>query len=534
MRCPNCKHDNSNLATRCANCGAILPTNPNPHDPGFEDPTFDNPNPHGMPWRQSVEPTQLDPSTRPGAGTDPRSIDPDDTVPQNTVQRGGTIERPQASGYDAQPTVSTKVKWGGLGRILRTVRRPLHAAGKRTSVFFERNQRLLGLGIAVLVVGALVLVWLGINSTLSAPAYANIESDMAALLPTYEYAGGTYGPDLQLPLSNTTVTNRSATKTPEGMEAGPGVGPAAYGVEAELTYDDGKIRVVRNVAATYVRDNDAWRMSGELTERGTSVFARAGIDENKVMANMGSILDAASSQNDVALSELYANGSFSVVGNVFKETTDRDTATDDVTIHCTQSGTFFGYEGNVTAHFAFESGTWKLRSCEADGRITTRTYTPLVGTWGGGLSTASTPVEGASCYGAQNQPLTVFIESVGDPSGGSGTVKGTITVLAHFHERLAHEAAGDPGDVLLESVDFTGTIDTSYDSKTDSDLNLRCTTSGSPEGLVDFVLSFGTSSDPSTVVAHVTSTHNYQDTIFFFIPHQTTATFMDTYLLGRT
>jgi hypothetical protein len=87
---------------------------------------------------------------------------------------------------------------------------------------------------------------------------------------------------------------------------------------------------------------------------------------------------------------------------------------------------------------------------------------------------------------------------------------------------------------LLESVDFTGTIDTSYDSKTDSDLNLRCTTSGSPEGLVDFVLSFGTSSDPSTVVAHVTSTHNYQDTIFFFIPHQTTATFMDTYLLGRT
>lgn len=530
MRCPNCKHDNSNLATRCANCGAILPTNPNPHDPGFEDPTFVSPHSHGMPWHQNARPTPLDPTSRPG--TSPQPTDPDDTMPQNTVQRGGTIERPHVS--DLQPTVSAKVKWRRLGRVLRAVRRPLHAAGARTSNFFDKNPRLVGFGIAVLVVGALAMVWLGINSTLSAPAYTTIESDMAALLPTYEYAGGTYGPDLQLPLSKTTVTDRSATKTPEGMEAGPGVGPAAYGVEAELTYDDGKIRVVRNVAATYVRDKDAWKLTGELTDRGTSVFARAGVDENKVMANMATILDSASSQNDVSLSELYAGGSFSVVGNVFKEAPDHDTATDDVTIHCSQGGTFFGYEGNVTASFAFESGAWKLRSSKADGNITTRTYSPLVGTWSGGLSAASTPMEGAVCYGAQNQPLTVFIESVGDPSTGSGTVKGTITVLAHYHERLAQESAGDSGDTLLEGVDFTGTIDASYDSKTDSDLNLRCATSGSPDGLVDFVLSFGTTSDPSAVVARVTSTHNYQDTIFFFIPHQTTATFTDTYQLGRT
>ena len=516
MRCPICKHDNSNLATRCANCGAALPVNP------------------GIDNTQDLDTI---PFARPDATTAPRPdaaipFNPDDTMPQHTTQRGGTVERPQVTNTGLQPTISTRGSRGIAG-LLRSLRRSFRTAGNRASGFAGRNQRLMGFGIAVLVVAVLGIAWLGISSTLSAPAYAAIESDVAALLPTYEYVGGAYGPDLQLPLSTTTVTSRTASKTPEGMEVAPGVGPGAYGVEAELTYDDGKIRVVRNVAATYVREGDAWKMAGELAERGTSVFARAGVDENKVMANVSAILEAASSPNDAPLTELYGGGSFSIVGNVFKEAPDHDTATDDVTIHCAQTSAFYGYEGNVIAHFAFESGAWKLRSSEADRNSTTRTYSPLVGTWSGGLSSTSAADQSASCYGAQDQPLTVFIESVGDPSGSATTVKGTVTVLAHYHERLLQESASTPGDALQEGIEFTGTIDTAYDKATGSDLNVRCTTSGSPEGLVEFVLSFGTADDPSAVVARVTSTHNYEEKILFFIPHQTTATFTDTYLLGR-
>ena len=516
MRCPICKHDNGYLATRCANCGATLPVDPGAYAQGTSDPSYTS---------------QATIHSSPMPNLEPTPIDPDATMPQSNVQRGGTVERPQVSDTGLQPTISN-TKTSGIRRALQSLRRSLHTSSVRTGAFFERNQRLVGLGIAVLVLGVLAAAWFGINSTLSAPAYTTIESDVAALLPTYDYVGGAYGPDLQLPLSSTTVTDRSATKTPEGMEVAPGVGPAAYGVEAELTYDDGRIRVVRNVGATYVREGDAWKMAGELTERGTSVTARAGVDENKVLGSMATILEAASSQNDVLLSDLYAGGSFSVVGNVFKETPQHDTATDDVTIRCRQDGMFYAYEGNVIAHFAFESGAWKLRSSEADGKSTTRIYDPLVGTWSGGFITTSTPVDGAACYGAQDKPLSVFIETVGDSMGGT-SVRGTITTLAHYHERLVRDAAETTGDTPLEGIDFTGTIDASYDKDTGSDLNLRCTTGGSPEGLVDFVLSFGTADDPSAVIARVTSTHNYEEKILFFIPHQTTATFTDTYALAR-
>lgn len=485
MRCPACGHDNSNLATRCATCGAILPT-------------------HIEAESTAPQPT-------------PVSADPD-----------GTAERPQPATAAPEPQVEQAPQFrevaGAAGKLVSSKRQQIGA-------FFSTHQRALGISLALLVVVVLGAVWLVVN-LFDAPAYTQIESDMAQVLSSYEYAGGTYGPDLEIPLSRVGVTERSSTKTPEGLEVSENVGPTAFSVDAEATFDDGKMRVVRNVNATYVRAGNEWQMAGDLADRGVSFTARAGVDEAKVLANIDAILAAASAESNTSLADVYADGEFSVVGNVFKEAADKDTATNDVTIHCAKESGFYAYEGNVIAHFAFESGTWALRSAEADANAASRTYTPLVGTWTGELVSTSSNGTG-DCYAAQEHNLQISIDSVGDASAGGGQVRGTVSVLAHRHARLDKAEYSTEGDEYLERVSFTGAMRTSRDEESGSNLSMVCTTAGDPNGEVEFTLTFGANDDPTAVIARVTSTYTYEETILMFIPHQTIAEFTDTYTLTR-
>ena len=488
MRCPTCGHVNNSLATRCAACGAIL---------------------------------------------DVVDISSDDTVPQVKPEpapvTGGTAEQPRPSVEAPVPAVEKAPELrdvaGMTGQFVANKRQKIGA-------FFSQHQRALGVGLAVVVVGVLGVVWLVIN-LFDAPAYSQIEADVAEMLGSYEYAGGTFGPDLDVPLSRVGVTERSSTRTPEGLEVSGDIGPTAFNVEAEATFDDGKIHAVRNVGALYVRSGSAWQMAGDLAEHGMSLTARAGVDEQKVLDNMDAILDAASETSNVSLADIYSDGSFSVVGNVFKEAAEKDTATNDVTIHCSKQSGFFAYEGNVIAHFAFESGTWALRNAEADSKATTRTYEPLVGTWVGELTSTSSNGTG-DCFGAQKHALEVSIDSVGDSSNGSGHVQGTVTVVAHHHDRLDKDQLSYKGDELLERVAFSGTIRAADEQGSESNLLVACTTTGSPEEKLEFTLSFGVKDDPSAVLARVISSHEYEETVFLFIPHQTTAEFTDMYELHKS
>ena len=503
MRCPSCGHNNSDQATRCSACGSILPS--------LEE--------------QSQAPA---PASTTANLLNSTAAQGDTTYLSPSASPGGTAEQPHPAIVEPEP-----MKPGdnpNLREVADTAGKFVSAKQHRIGAFFSAHQRALGIGLAACVIGVLGVVWLVLN-LVDAPTYTKIEEDIAARLPSFEYTGGTYGPDLQIPLSNVAVTDRAGTKTPEGMEAGEGVGSAAYGVEAEATYDNGVIRAVHDVGATYVRTDGSWGIVGELAERGTSFTARAGVDEQKVLNNVGTILEAASASGATSLADIYSDGSFSVVGNVFKEAADKNTATNDVTIHCQKDSGFYAYDGNVTAHFAFESGTWTLRSAEANAQASTRAFTPLVGTWGGELS--STTSNGATCYGAKEQPIQVTIDTVGDPSGGRGQVQGTISVLAHYHEKLEKQQDSSKGDTMLERVSFTGTIWAERDEGLGSNLTVECKTTGNAQGDVEFTLVFGTDEDPSAVLARVTSTHSYDEPILWLVPHQTTAKYVDTYTLSR-
>jgi hypothetical protein len=86
------------------------------------------------------------------------------------------------------------------------------------------HQKTVGLVMALLVAAVLGVVWLTM-SLLDAPTYTSIEKDIAALIPTYTYAGGTYGPDLEIPLSSIAVTSERARARPKAWMPPRASGP---------------------------------------------------------------------------------------------------------------------------------------------------------------------------------------------------------------------------------------------------------------------------------------------------------------------
>lgn len=511
MRCPACGHDNTNLATRCAACGYAL-TDDNAMYPG---PTSERAATESL-----LAPTLPNVPTDDGPAPSPNEVEqPANPVATSTTEESHTAPWVPKPATHEDPSLHQVA--GAAGRIAKAKRRQLGS-------FLIRHQRAVGIGLAILVVGILAVAWVTIN-VVNTPTLAQIEQDMAQLAPEYVYTGGIFGPDLTLSLSDVTVTDRSATQAPEGMEASDGVGSTAYGVEAQLTYDDGRVQVTRDVMATYVRGKNDWAIAGELSEKNLSSAARAGVDENKVLANMGVILTAANTTDSDSLSELYDGGDFQIVSNVFDAHEDGE-ATDDVTIHCSQRHGFCAYEGTIDAHFVFDSGTWVLGTATASEGAAARSYAPLVGTWVGELlSTSSTT--GGTCHGAQGNPLTITIDTVGED--GEGQVSGTISCVAHFHESLKKNKSKDAHDEALDSLAFAGTIDATNDDGSGTNIRIACTTAGTPDGSVELELCFGTSDDPNVVTATVTTTHEYEEPVLLFIPHQTSACFVDTYQLWR-
>ncbi|MDO4536906.1 MAG: hypothetical protein Q4B54_02010 [Coriobacteriales bacterium] len=476
----------------------------------------------------------------------PAPVD-DKAAPQPATTGDGAPDRAHMT-----PPVAPQLKRDPqLRDATGAVGHPAVSKRKRMGEFLTKHQRALGVGIALFVVAIMGAVWF-VTTLTNAPSHAQIADDVAARIPNFSYAGGTFGPDLEIPLSRTSVTSCTATQTPEGMEVSDGVGSAAYDVAAEVTYDDGRIRVVRNVSATYVRANEGWTLGGELTEQGTSFTPLSGVDESKVLTTMEPILNAAGSAGNEALSHIYAGGEFNVVGHDFQEGNDQNAAIDNVVVHCVSNADFYSYEGNVTARFAFESGEWHLQSAEADEGAGTRSYAPLLGTWSGTM--VSHTADAGSCFGARDQAFVLTINSLGETINNQATVEGTVSAVAHFHGMLISDKKTSAGDEYLKDAAFTGaiiveqrlegstlslegTVSTGSPAGSSAGSSRNSTTtnaSASRVGEVSFEVDFGTDDDPSAAVARVTTSYESEELVLMLIPRKTTTRFVDTYLLTRT
>lgn len=514
MRCPACGHSNNDLATRCSACGSPLSQDPKSTREPTEAPCENGAGPEVTPT------TEMTPPTIDLGNTAERVFGVDEPTEEHTAERE-PIRRDSPQPDEANQPKFREVK--------ATAGKYVSAKRSRLLSFLQKHQRALGVSIALTVIVAIGVIWL-LMSLSNGPAIGQIETDLAALLPTYSYSGGTYGPDLDIPISKVNVTRRESTQSPTDVSPAEGVGPGTYQVDAELLYDDGRIQATHNVSGTYVRSNDGWLLTGELNDRGTSLTPESGVDEAKVLEGIEPILSAASKEKE-SLNDIYQGGSYSISGNDFEPNSNKGAATNAVTIHCERKSDFFTYTGSVTANFAFESGTWQLTSAEADDSATSRTYDQLVGTWTGRM--VEHEADGGSCFGAREYPVSIVISSVGDSSQGSGQVQGTISCLGHYHERLNSDKSSTEGDTVVEDLAFRGIISAEYNKTTGSSLNIECSSSGEPRGKISFVLSFGTSDDPSAAIARVTTMHEYEERVLLVLPRQTTARFTDTYVLSR-
>lgn len=489
------------------------------HDAAEPEPAWDNPEWVEPDWEDSPSDERPEPAEQlDHASAQPGGLHESDrpsTEPKTFVE---LPELDQDVDALAQPGRRNKDEKKSPGKVRRAIR------------FLRRHDRAFGIGIGLVVVGVIAGFWYLFN-VVNTPSYDELEKDLSAAVPSYSYTCGRYGTDADIPLSHLSVTKREKNApASDAAEAGEAV--ASYAVEAEAVFENEAVRVTRSVSATCVQDGEEWAIQGDVAQGDPTIIPLAGVTDEKILGNTADILTKASEGKDFALADIYSEGEFSLTSSEFEVSPAEGNPKGTVVLHCAKSSSFFSYAGDVTAKFTFENGSWELASAEASEGAATRSYDTLVGTWTGYL-VQNIAGAGGSCYGAQSQPLSVTITTLGDATQGEGSVRGTISCVAHYHERLEEDVDADKDDEFVEGIEFAGTLQTDYSAVTDSSINIACTTAGGAHGTLEFVLSFGTSIDPSAAVASVTTTYDYNEQVIMFLSRQTTASFTDTYTLAR-
>lgn len=609
MRCPVCGHANSDLATRCAGCGAELPPAP------LEDatsPVVDETYvaqttvaPHHMktsvmetrdatggavPTSEPVSETPFSDVDETHVATSPvdnaAGDEPDDDF-GSELDYEDELDDEYLEDFDDEDEFDEDFEedydeldeggYEGSGEL----RRPRKPREHRVATFVTSHQKGLGIGLALVVIVVLGVTWLYF-SLAGAPAKTEIANDLSSHLPTYAYTGGTFGPDEEIALSNLTVTRLEPTSVPT-QTGSTGIGPSAYLCDAEATYEGESMRATRTVSATYVRTDDGWQMSGDLVTDSATLSPVAGVSTDKMLGSISELLLLAQESTGEDLSSIYAGGSFQVIGERFDDATKTTPATDSVTISCTQASTFYSYEGVLNARFAFEDGTWHLEAAGVEAGATSRNYAPLIGIWEGPAidHEASAKV----CYGAEEVPLSVVIESIGETVGDQTSVTGTIYGIVHAHGELDRQEMSDARDVHIEMVPFEGSLTSGYGSDLTleatvayeapqrpeeedetaedeeeseeggtSSTTIRRTTSATRpdpagestapmpktsnkgvDGTLDvtFICTFDSTDGTPSVICDLTSTYSYEEVVFLVVPRETQARFTDTYSLTR-
>lgn len=208
---------------------------------------------------------------------------------------------------------------------------------------------------------------------------------------------------------------------------------------------------VKTGSLAVIKYQGSWELIGSLSIDSSTVTAKAGVDADKVIEGMQSILYAVGSQDGNDYMSLYQNGSFEVTDENF----DADAQTDTLTVSCTKQGGYSNTEGTMTLVFAFKDGSWSLSSATASEDAAKTSYQTLVGTWTGAFYRQSSPSSG-KCYGAEDADVKVEITSVDDDSL---KVEGKYTVIAHNHDNASSDEDSNAGDTVLAEEEFTLTLE---------------------------------------------------------------------------
>jgi hypothetical protein len=339
------------------------------------------------------------------------------------------------------------------------------------------------------------------------------------MLPAPTYTAGDYGADdaLKLNLVEVASKQRSGTRSD------------ACDVHVTATFSNGHIESQANATLTYVREGDTWTCTAATTNDATH-RATTGVDEQRVLAAIDTLLQEANDPDDgrPSLSSLYGDANIQVTEDKLSD----DKQSENLTLHCTSTGAFVCYECDLTAHFKFvaASGAWELASVQASKGAKDLGFSPLVGTWAGTFR--SQEAKKGKCLASSKAGLTVTITSASTSEDGGATIQGALSGIAHLHPDLSEDSITADGDLQLDAVPFTGTLQTSSIEEQDG-IVFTCDTQDTVGGSVSLTLSFGSSTSPNSATATLVSKHMYQDTIAWIIPRQREACFTDSFTLEK-
>ena len=422
MYCPHCGAENVENAKFCYACGTPLtPVAAAPSAPGASE-TSQSMN-QGTAFEQSV--------------------------PASSQQPAGN-QAFQNVDYAAQYAAPTNVQ-------------PLPASssvGSKISAISTKQKAIIG-GVAAVVLVAVVAVVMFLNS---GPSNGTIEQIVRENVSTKDMSTGSMWSDgSDYSIKSVKVLSKQKGNM-QGVSSYQVMGvritdPYSARVEVVFANDDSEVTKQGNI--NLVKANGKWDTiyftGSELDTTGTKVTG--GVDEKKVIQNMGTILSTADANGySMSLSSLYDNGDFKIK----KSDLNSEKATDTVKISCKSSSTYSESKGTITAKFVYGGNGWELNS--------------------GKFKSQSSSEE---CFGGKANPVKVTITKVDD---GTGEVEGTFSGVAHNHKTPDNAEDSDAGDTVLTDVPFNMvfTFNSSWSYPSD---DYECPQDAN--GKVTFSLSFG-------------------------------------------
>lgn len=382
--------------------------------------------------------------------------------------------------------------------------------------------------VAMTVIGLLVVA---LVNAAAVPDEATIVADARAELSAPSYTGGTYGTDGILVMSSVDV--RSVVRTdaaPDGAAARFGASGYAT-AEIVVTFAGQGVSADQAATLSYALVDGTWERTGAAQTDSPAWHATAGVDQEKVTRNIGLLLQRADtaqgwdgSDGLPTLEELYAGIPASVTSEAF----DEQAQTDVVELSLERSGQYETYMCtlNVTFSFVSASGRWEVSAIEVGEGARTPNLSALLGTWTGTFQRQDT--EGNKCLAGRAEGLTITVEHA-SADGGTPTISGTISALAHYHAHPDQDSATCDGDLPFADVPFTASL---VEDEASSELAFAATLPEDVGGTVDVALGFGTGNDAGQVVARVRTTYPHTAS-FLFIPYDETLTYTDVFTLTR-
>lgn len=441
-----------------------------------------------------------------------------------------TLERPASDdGSDTAAGALVPVKQTKLSDVAAVA--GSYARERRQGVgdYVKRHPKRIALLIVLLLVAIFAVVMAGIRAS-NLPDEDLIRESAHNRVETPAYSGGFFGYDDPLALASVEVgARRHLSGAPESTVHDVSFGAISYAeADVALSYRNEHISAVKTATIGFAEHPEGWVDAGIPMNEQVAFAALTGVDEEKVLSNIGLLLDRADASNDgtePSLQEIYYDGEFEVQAHSF----DPVEQTDLIVIHCSAKQGVSTYECLLSAQFTFlpANGLWELSGATTSKDAKDRSLSMLEGTWDGSFSSARVS-EGDNCLAGSSKPMTLVVDGVG--ALGSDTVlDGHVSLVAHLHEPPETRQDESADDVWYGDESITCTLVGELGNK----LVFEGALSERAAGTVSIRLEV---EDADRITATVTTVYDWTTTEGFIITWETehSVTYTDTYTLRRS